>query len=184
MDREESLVNRYLAEKWLIGCTIAVIVLVMLVRRYYNSIFAFLVSRLSKKIHAKLFDLKKELFSQIKPGQKIVEIGAGAGANFQFYPDGCYLTCIEPKREFESYLNDSIKKKAEHLNDVKFVQGTGETLSQVIEENSVDFVVCTLVFCSVQNEQKVAEEIRKVLKPVSMIAVGQIAYKNLYKTNQ
>ncbi|KAF6035972.1 METTL7A [Bugula neritina] len=101
------------------------------------------------------------------PAKAIVEIGAGSGTNFQFYPNQCALRCVEPKVEFKGYVDDSLKKRGEHLASVEFVQGTGELLSQIesIKPGSVDYVVCTLVLCSVKDVSKVIQEVKTVLKP-------------------
>lgn len=142
-----------------------------IVKKYYNTLYAYVLSKFDQKLSRskQVTGLKQTLFSSMLPAKAIVEIGAGSGTNFQFYPNQCALRCVEPKVEFKGYVDDSLKKRGEHLASVEFVQGTGELLSQIesIKPGSVDYVVCTLVLCSVKDVSKVIQEVKTVLKPVS-----------------
>ena len=129
----------------------------------------------------RLLGMKTKLFSQISTSTSqgtsdkgellIVEIGAGTGANFKFFPEGSVVKCVEPKVEFASYVTDERKKNGEHLKSVEFIQGFGESMSKHFKPSSVDFVVVTLVLCSVQDVEKVAREAHLILKPVSMFVL-------------
>jgi SAM-dependent methyltransferase len=95
----------------------------------------------------------------------IVEIGAGAGANFEFYPPGVTVTCVEPNAKFEAH----IRRNAERCPDVrvdKFHVAFAEDMTQCIESGSADAVVCTLVLCSVRNVEQCLSEVIRILKPV------------------
>ena len=82
------------------------------------------------------------------------------------------VKCVEPKVEFASYVTDERKKNGKHLKSVGFIQGFGESMSKHFKPLSVDFVVVTLVLCSVQDVEKVAREARLILKPVSMFVLS------------
>ena len=60
-----------------------------------------------------------------------------------------------------------IGRYGQHLKSVSTLQCYGEELSTHIAENSVDFVVCTYVLCSVADIEAVLRNIHHVLKPVS-----------------
>lgn len=47
---------------------------------------------------------KLSLFRNMEVGRTIVEVGAGAGCNFIYYPAGCKVTCIEPLEDFQQHL--------------------------------------------------------------------------------
>ncbi|MCP6606166.1 class I SAM-dependent methyltransferase, partial [Klebsiella pneumoniae] len=57
---------------------------------------------------------KRELFSDLQefagPSGKLslLELGCGTGTNFQFYPPGCRVTCVDPNPNFEKFLFKSI----------------------------------------------------------------------------
>ena len=93
----------------------------------------------------------------------IVEIGAGSGANFQFYPPNSKVVCIDPNPNYNSYI---LKRNFDNDGlDIHFEVGKGEDMSG-IPDNSVDAVVTTLVMCSVDDMERSLEEIKRILKNV------------------
>ncbi len=90
----------------------------------------------------------------------VLEIGAGAGANFAYYPPGIHWIGIEPNL----YMHPSLLKAAEQYGI------SGEVRSEVaerlpVEDASADAVVSTLVMCSVGDQDGALREIRRVLRP-------------------
>ena len=96
----------------------------------------------------------------------ILEIGSGSGANFQYYPDGAQIICIEHNCLFEAPLRASIKQRP-GLEISQFHIASAENM-RVVECNSVDAVVSTKVLCSVTDVDRCLQEILRVLKPVSL----------------
>lgn len=137
----------------------------------YKRVFPFVVYKISFTYNKKMHDKKKDLFNNLLEFTKadrplrILEIGCGSGANFEFYPSGCKVICTDPNPNFEKYLQKSLADN-DHLTAEKFVVASGEDLT-VIKEDSVDVVVCTLVLCSVSNIPRTLQEAHRVLRPVS-----------------
>lgn len=133
--------------------------------------FPYLVAVLAVKSNRVMESKKRELFSQIKglagaSGKvALLELGSGTGANFQFYPTGCKITCLDPNPHFEKFLTRSMAENR-HLEYERFVVAFGEDMSQ-LADGSMDVVVSTLVLCSVQSPKRVLQEVRRVLRPVS-----------------
>uniref|UniRef100_A0A8D1FI75 Methyltransferase type 11 domain-containing protein n=1 Tax=Sus scrofa TaxID=9823 RepID=A0A8D1FI75_PIG len=115
---------------------------------------------------------KRELFSNLQEfagssGKlSLLELGCGTGTNFKFYPPGCRVACVDPNPNFERFLIKSIAENR-HLQFERFVVSTGEDMHQVAD-GSLDVVVCTLVLCSVKNQDRVLQEVCRVLRPVSV----------------
>ncbi|XP_021515833.1 thiol S-methyltransferase TMT1B [Meriones unguiculatus] len=136
-----------------------------LCKAYFPYLMAKLTALTNKKIEGK----KRDLFSQIKDlkvtSRKValLELGCGTGANFQFYPPGCKVTCVDPNPNFEKFLTKSMAENR-HLEYESFVVAYGEDMRE-LADSSMDVVVSTLVLCSVQSPEKVLQEIRRVLKP-------------------
>lgn len=136
-----------------------------LCKKYFPYLMAELAVRTNRLMESK----KRELFSQIK-GLKgtsgvvtLLELGCGTGANFQFYPPGCKITCLDPNPNFEKFLEKSMAENR-HLQYEQFMVAPGEDMKQVAD-GSMDVVVCTLVLCSVQSTKKVLQEVYRVLRP-------------------
>ncbi|XP_064347157.1 thiol S-methyltransferase TMT1B [Camelus dromedarius] len=134
-----------------------------------KSYFPYLMAVLAAKTNRKMEGKKRELFSQIKglagaSGKvALLELGCGTGANFQFYPSGCRITCLDPNPNFEKFLTKSMAENR-HLEYERFVVAFGEDMKQ-LADGSMDVVVCTLVLCSVQSPRKVLQEVQRVLRP-------------------
>ena len=116
---------------------------------------------------------KSNLFSSLKdradttkaPGSfTIVEIGAGCGANFKYYPAGAKVICVEPNTNCEGYMMKTLGAAGKEAKlEVEFMAGKAEEMD-FISDDSVDAVVCTLVLCSVCDVQKSLKEVKRILK--------------------
>nr|XP_042120548.1 methyltransferase-like protein 7A isoform X2 [Peromyscus maniculatus bairdii] len=131
--------------------------------------FPYFLSRFTVVYNEHMASRKKELFSNLQefagPSAKLslLELGCGTGANFKFYPPGCRVTCVDPNPNFEKFLFKSIAENRQ-LQFERFVVAAGENMHQVAD-GSMDVVVCTLVLCSVKNQEKILREVCRVLKP-------------------
>lgn len=135
----------------------------------YRKLFAALSYHSTLLYNEQMHEFKKELFGNVRrfasaDGKlRLLEVGCGSGANFQYYPGGCAVICSDPNAHFHRYLKRNMEENR-HLRYEGFVVAFGESLEQV-EDASVDVVVCTLVLCSVRNVGQVLQEVRRVLKP-------------------
>ena len=101
---------------------------------------------------------RKDLLSGLSG--RVLEVGAGTGRNFDYYPWG--------RVESLTVLDREIKGKVRQYSfprelPVDFVDGNVEMLE--FSDQSFDCVVFTLVFCSVEQPLKGLAEIYRVLKP-------------------
>lgn len=90
----------------------------------------------------------------------VVEIGAGNGANFRYYPSGVRVVAYEPNPHMHDRLHASARA---HAVDVELRAVSAERLD--FEDDTVDAVVCTLVLCTVPDPGAVVSEVQRVLKP-------------------
>lgn len=90
----------------------------------------------------------------------VLEIGAGTGVNFQYYQAGAHVTATEP----DPYMLERAKKRASEAKvAIELRQVAAEELP--FPDASFDFVIDTLVLCSVRDPRRVLAEIKRVLKP-------------------
>lgn len=93
----------------------------------------------------------------------ILEVGVGTGANFKYYPEGCHLVAVDPNPYFSQYYNEN-RSKFPHIKSAEIIVSKGEEMDMV-ESNSIDVVVMTLVLCSVEDVTKVLSQVKRVLAP-------------------
>ncbi|CAF0742644.1 unnamed protein product [Didymodactylos carnosus] len=139
----------------------------VLYQRFYMYSTAQYVSEYNKVLRAhkeKLFSQLETIKSSNSAKLNVVEIGVGSGANFPFYPrDIIEVVGVDPNREWESYLTDTLKKNR-HVTCPELLVGNAENIS-VIRESQVDAVVSTLTLSCVKDVDQVCQEVRRILKP-------------------
>jgi len=99
---------------------------------------------------------REETLSHLPENARILEIGAGTGANFQFYPNCSHVVASEISIKMLEFA----QKKA---NSVQLVQANAETLP--FAESTFDAAFATLVFCSIPNPEKAFAELKRIIKP-------------------
>jgi len=108
---------------------------------------------------ANLAQLRQTLVGQLQG--RVVEIGAGAGANFRYYPQDIEWIGVEPNPFMHRYLEQEAEKQG---LQVERIEACGAE-SMAVADDSVDAVVSTHVLCSVSDRDRVFEEIKRILKP-------------------
>lgn len=98
---------------------------------------------------------RKETLSYLPENSHILEVGAGTGANFCFYP-----SCKKAVAGEISYKMLEIAK--EKTDFIELVQADAETLPFAV--NSFDAAFATLVFCSIPNPENAFRELQRVVK--------------------
>ena len=89
---------------------------------------------------------------------RILEIGAGTGFNFAYYPEGADVVATEPNPEM---LRRAEPRAREHGIDLQ--AAPAERLP--FQDGSFDTVVATGVFCSVDDPSRALAEVHRVLRP-------------------
>jgi ubiquinone/menaquinone biosynthesis C-methylase UbiE len=122
---------------------------------------AFFYDRLMAKTEAAcLKEWRHVLLRQVSGA--VLEIGAGTGANIKLYSDNVTrLVVTEPDKHMRKFLKEQV---GDHR--LENVSVTGDTAEQIeADDESFDYVVSSLVCCSVTDLKACLREIRRVLKP-------------------
>ncbi|MDP7705569.1 MULTISPECIES: bifunctional 2-polyprenyl-6-hydroxyphenol methylase/3-demethylubiquinol 3-O-methyltransferase UbiG [unclassified Mycobacterium] len=91
---------------------------------------------------------------------RVLEIGAGSGTNFAYYPDAVtHVLAVEPERR----LVDIARQAAAEAPIP--VEVTHETAEQLGDVEPFDAVVCSLVLCSVHDQLGVLRRLHSLLRP-------------------
>jgi len=92
---------------------------------------------------------------------KVLEVGAGTGANLPFYGDAVEaITCAEPEEPMARRLAARIKQQP---RAIEILAAPAERLP--VPDAQFDTVVSTLVLCTVPDQPRALAELRRVLKP-------------------
>jgi SAM-dependent methyltransferase len=90
----------------------------------------------------------------------VLEIGAGAGANFGYFRPDIHWLGLEPA---PGRRRDLAAAAAAHGQHAPVIAAAAEQIP--LADASVDAVVATLVLCSVADQDQVLAEVRRVLRP-------------------
>lgn len=92
---------------------------------------------------------------------RVLEIGAGTGANLPFYSGDLELLVLsEPEAPMQKRLDARLERSG---REAKLSEAAAEALPFAAE--SFDTVVCTLVLCTVADPERALSEVRRVLRP-------------------
>jgi ubiquinone/menaquinone biosynthesis C-methylase UbiE len=128
-------------------------------RVYGHRWFAALYDPLTCWPERKIFaPLRTSLVGEVSG--RVLEIGAGTGANFPHYQPGQTIVTTEP----DQFMLRRARQRAQALGlAVELYQCPAEALP--FADASFDSVISTLVLCSVTDQAASLAEIRRVLKP-------------------
>lgn len=94
-------------------------------------------------------------------GGRVLEIGAGTGANLPFYGSAVEsLTMTEPERPMLRRLEQRVREQAPLA---KVLRAPAEDLP--FEDDTFDTVVSTLVLCGVSDQPRALRQLLRVLRP-------------------
>lgn len=112
---------------------------------------------------------RKNLLEQLEGN--ILEIGAGTGINFQYYNSNAQVLACEPSasmlKHAETKLEELGKRNIELIH-----AGLGDNmLADCLPEGGYDYIVCTLVLCTVPDLDLALKELKRWLKPSGQLIV-------------
>jgi len=122
-------------------------------------IFAWFMARFGHKADRYLASYKSKLFADVSG--TVLEVGPGAGANFRhFATKEVRWIGVEPN----PYMNRHMAEEARRVGlRIDVLCGAAEDLP--VKAASVDYVISTLVLCSVTDQRRALAEVVRVLKP-------------------
>jgi phosphatidylethanolamine/phosphatidyl-N-methylethanolamine N-methyltransferase len=124
---------------------------------YYDSAFAPLEKRFLSRLRA-------QTLAQLPEESRVLEVGAGTGLNFPFYPRGASGAASELSGEMLKIARGKNRPASVHL-----VQSNAERLP--FSTDSFDAAFATLVFCSVASPREAFLELRRVVRPGGTIVL-------------
>ncbi|HXN05838.1 MAG TPA: class I SAM-dependent methyltransferase [Nitrospiria bacterium] len=105
-----------------------------------------------------LWKLRRDLIRRAKGS--ILEVAAGTGRNFRYYPKGRHITAVDATPAMLKIAGPKAKKLG---LDVQFQIMAGEALA--FPDHSFDTVVSTLTLCTFSDPVKALQEMKRVCRP-------------------
>lgn len=132
-----------------------------------------------KKIFAKVYDpFMAHLETHLGPRREtllhglkgdILDVGSGTGVNFQYFSKEARVIAIEPSAPMMSYAKP---KLAQYPNIEMYNLGVNDDeMDKIIPDNSLDYVISTLVLCTIPDPHKAIASFKRWLKPTGKLVV-------------
>jgi len=133
----------------------------------YQKLFASKYDSFMTDLEIKFHPIRKKLLGNLEG--KILDVGSGTGVNFEHFNENANVIAVEPS----SYmLEKSIVKLPQKAKITTHNLGvTDEGLEKIIKPNSLDYIVCTLVLCTIPNHTLALEKFKKWLKPTGKLII-------------
>jgi ubiquinone/menaquinone biosynthesis C-methylase UbiE len=125
-----------------------------------HPVFARMYQRMAPKLDEKGgAEHRDELLADLRG--RVIEVGAGAGANFPHYPATVEeVVAVEP----EPYLRERAREAAQSAPvPVRVVEGEADALPA--RDQEFDAGIASLVLCSVPDQDAALAELHRVIKP-------------------
>jgi len=127
-------------------------------------LFACFYDRMTASVEAAGLRARRERLLASASG-RVLEIGAGTGANLPFYGEGVEaITVAEPEAPMARKL---ARRLREQRRGITLVQAPAEQLP--FDDAQFDTVVSTLVLCTVRDLAQALSEVGRVLKPAGRL---------------
>jgi ubiquinone/menaquinone biosynthesis C-methylase UbiE len=101
--------------------------------------------------------LRAKTLSYLPEGASVLELGAGTGRNFVYYPKTSVSVATEPSREMLR-----LARGKQRPDNVRLVQSCAEQIP--FRDHTFDAAFATLVFCSLARPDEAFNELRRVVK--------------------
>jgi phosphatidylethanolamine/phosphatidyl-N-methylethanolamine N-methyltransferase len=104
---------------------------------------------------------------EIKPDDRVLEVGVGTGLNLPLYPRDCDVTGIDISEEMLRKANERVRTCG--MTHTKLMVMDGSKLD--FPDNSFDRVIATYVISAVPDPVKTLLEMRRVCKPSGTLVI-------------
>ncbi len=137
-----------------------------MIREQYRKVMALFYDPFMEGLEKSLGRHRRFLLE--KTGGKVLEVGAGTGVNFNYYPSGVEVFAVEPSVPmFKRARKRALGKKHIRLYNI----GIEQVPDHPAFPGKFDFIVSMLVLCTVKDLQKTVDIYARLLKPQGKLLV-------------
>jgi ubiquinone/menaquinone biosynthesis C-methylase UbiE len=129
-------------------------------KKLYSQFFARVYDPFMHQIEERFFSLKRKKFLHLLHG-RILDVGSGTGANFPHFSKFAQVTAVEPNQKMLEISQSKLPVDAQ----IDFVVGGIGQPHVNFPDHHFDFIVCTLVLCTIPQPELALKHFKKWLKP-------------------
>ncbi len=139
----------------------------------YSRFFAWMYDPFMRRFEERiLLKRRRQLLEDVRG--KVLELGCGTGINFTLYPAGVQVVACEPSTAMLGYAYERMEQEKKNIKaQIELVNaGIGDAeLEKYVPAGGFDAIVCTLVLCTVPDQEAAIAIIKKWLKPEGKLYV-------------
>ncbi len=153
----------------------------MTLGKWYSNVFARIYDPFMHQFESRVFAYKRHTMLHGLSGS-ILDVGSGTGVNFQHFSKHARVTALEPNTKMIQYAKSKLPVNA----DVHLIQGAIGDGKTNFPNHQFDYIVSTMVMCTIPNPEMAFEQFKKWLKPDGkLLLIEHIRSKNhLYGKTQ
>ncbi len=136
--------------------------------KFYERLFASQYDAFMTNLESSTFHpIRKALIADLKGD--ILELGSGTGANFEFYNEKANVIALEPS----TFMLEKSKAKLPKSRQIAIhpIGVNDEQADSMFCENSLDYIICTLVLCTIPDQARALANFKKWLRPTGKLVV-------------
>lgn len=118
-------------------------------------------------LEAEFHPIRQQLIGNLEG--EILDVGSGTGVNFEHFHQNSTVIAVEPSVYMMEKALGKLPQKAK-INTHNF-SVTDPQLDKIIEENSLDYIVSTLVLCTIPDNELALKKFYKWLKPTGKLII-------------
>jgi len=133
----------------------------------YKKLFAKVYDPFMTRIEKHIGPVRAELLGDLRG--RILDVGAGTGANFAYFHPDAEVIAIEPSRPM---MEVALKKIHRYPNIQMHHIGVNDPgMDRLIAPASLDYIINTLVLCTIPDPKAALRRYRRWLKPTGRLIV-------------
>jgi len=135
--------------------------------RFYKKLFATKYDSFMMDLEKEFYPIRQKLIEHLEG--KILDVGSGTGVNFEHFHKNSTVIAVEPSPYM---LEKALQKLPQKATISTYNFGvTDPQLEDIIAENSLDYIISTLVLCTIPNNELALKKFKKWLKPSGKLIV-------------
>ena len=135
--------------------------------KFYQKLFASKYDSFMTNLESSFHPIREELLRDLKGD--ILDVGSGTGVNFEHFNSKANVIAVEPS----SFMLEKSKAKLPAKANITTynLSVTDEAVDSILAKHSLDYIVCTLVLCTVSDQNLALRKFKSWLKPTGKLII-------------